>query len=367
MERFVQLHLLTAYPPANLNRDDLGRPKTALVGGAERLRISSQSLKRAWRNSDLFQESLAGHLGTRTKRMGEEVFNRLVTSGVPKQKAHEWARKIAGVFGKLNSPSKEEQKKSDYDPYDPKWTHIGQLAHFSPEELAAIDALVQKLIETKQGPSGEDLNLLRERHSAADIALFGRMLADVPSFNTEAACQVAHAITVHKVAVEDDFYTAVDDLNKGEEDVGAGHMGETEFGAGLFYLYLCLDRELLLKNLGGDAQLAERTVEALVASTATVAPTGKQNSFASRARASYVLCEKGDAQPRSLAVAFLKPVEAGREGLLANAIKALEDERERLDRAYGDGDPNAVAMNTLTGRGSLADILAYAKGGLADG
>ena len=69
----------------------------------------------------------------------------------------------------------------------------------------------------------------------------------------------------------------------------------------------------------------------------------------------------------SLAVAFLKPVEAGREGLLANAIKALEDERERLDRAYGDGDPNAVAMNTLTGRGSLADILAYAKGGLADG
>ena len=315
----------------------------------------------------MFQEKLKGHIGIRTKRMGEKVFNRMIASGVPKQKAHEWARKIAGIFGKLNSPSKEDQKKDDYDPYDPKWTHIGQLAHFSPEELTAIDALVQRLIETKEGPSEDDLNLLREHHSAADIALFGRMLADVPRFNTEAACQVAHAITVHKVAVEDDFYTAVDDLNQGEEDVGAGHMGETEFGAGLFYLYLCLDRQLLLDNLSGDAQLAERTVEALVASAATVAPTGKQNSFASRARASYILCEKGDAQPRSLAVAFLKPVETGSKGLLANAVQALEDERRRLDSAYGDGDSDAVVMNTLTGQGSLADILAYAKGGLTDG
>ncbi|BCX83023.1 CRISPR system Cascade subunit CasC [Methylomarinovum caldicuralii] len=358
MERFVQLHLLTAYPPANLNRDDLGRPKTALMGGAERLRISSQSLKRAWRTSDLFQEKLKGHLGTRTKRMGEEIFHRLVQGGIAEKQAREWTRQIATVFGKL---------KKSKDDGSIEALHIEQLAHFSPEEQTAIDTLVQRLIETKQGPSAEDLNLLRERHSAADIALFGRMLADVPRFNTEAACQVAHAITVHKVAVEDDFYTAVDDLNRGEEDVGAGHMGETEFGAGLFYLYLCLDRELLLKNLGGDAKLAERTVEALVASAATVAPTGKQNSFASRARASYILCERGDTQPRSLSVAFLKPVEAGSKGLLANAVEALEDERRRLDSAYGDGDSDAVAMNTLTGQGSLADILAYAKGGLADG
>ncbi|GLW59742.1 Cse4 family CRISPR-associated protein [Hydrogenophilus thermoluteolus] len=358
MERFVQLHLLTAYPPANLNRDDLGRPKTALVGGAERLRISSQSLKRAWRASDLFQEKLKGHIGTRTKRMGEEIFHRLAHGGIAEKQAREWARQIAAVFGKLKKSKDDGSIES---------LHIEQLAHFSPEELTAIDALVQRLIKTKEEPSKEDLNLLRERHSAADIALFGRMLADAPRFNTEAACQVAHAITVHRVAVEDDFYTAVDDLNRGEEDVGAGHMGETEFGAGLFYLYLCLDRALLLENLNGDAQLAERTIEALVASAATVAPTGKQNSFASRARASYILCEKGNAQPRSLAVAFLKPVEAGSKGLLANAVQALEDERRRLDSAYGDGDSDAVVMNTLTGQGSLADILAYAKGGLTDG
>ncbi len=358
MERFVQLHLLTTYPPANLNRDDLGRPKTALFGGAERLRISSQSLKRAWRTSPVFQERLTDHLGVRTKRMGEEICRKLTEGGIDETKARDWARHIAAVFGKLQKTKDDGSREALY---------IEQLAHFSPEERAAIDALVQKLIDTNRPPEDEDLNLLRQHHSAADIALFGRMLADAPRFNTEAACQVAHAITVHKVAVEDDFYTAVDDLNQGEEDAGAGHMGETEFGAGLFYLYLCLDRQLLLDNLGGDRELAERTIAALVESTATVAPTGKQNSFASRARASYLLCEKGDAQPRSLAVAFLKPVEAGRDGLLANAIKALEDERARLDRAYGDGDPNAAVMNAAEGQGSLQAVIDYAKGGLGDG
>ena len=355
MERFVQLHLLTSYPPANLNRDDLGRPKTALMGGAERLRISSQSLKRAWRTSDVFAERLDGNIGTRTKRLGEEIFNKLVAGGVAEKKARDWARKIANVFGKL---------KKSKDDGSVEALHIEQLAHISPEEQAAIDALVQRLIDTGEAPDENDLKLLRKQKSAADIALFGRMLADDPGFNTEAACQVAHAITVHKVVVEDDFYTAVDDLNRGEEDVGAGHMGDTEFGAGLFYLYLCIDRQLLLENLGGDTELARKTLSALVESAATVAPTGKQNSFGSRARASYILCEKGDAQPRNLSVAFLKPVEAHGDGLLANAITALAGERDRLDQAYGDGDADAVIMDTVTGEGNLREIIAYATEGL---
>ena len=357
MERFVQLHLLTAYPPANLNRDDLGRPKTALVGGAERLRVSSQSLKRAWRTSDVFANKLDGNIGTRTKRLGEEIFNRLVAGGIAEKKAREWARNIASVFGKL-------KKSRDDGSIDA--LHIEQLAHISPEEQAAIDDLVQRLIETGEAPADDDLDLLRKQKSAADIALFGRMLADDPVFNTEAACQVAHAITVHKVVVEDDFYTAVDDLNRGDEDVGAGHMGDTEFGAGLFYLYLCIDRHLLLENLGGNTELAKRTLAALIESAATVAPTGKQNSFGSRARASYILCEKGDAQPRNLSVAFLKPVEADRDGLLANAIAALEGERQRLDQAYGDGDADAVIMDTLKGKGGLQAVIAYASEDVAD-
>lgn len=355
MERFVQLHLLTAYPPANLNRDDLGRPKTALVGGAERLRVSSQSLKRAWRTSDVFADKLDGNIGTRTKRLGAEVFNQLVAGGVAEKKARDWARKIANVFGKLKQAKEDGGTEA---------LHIEQLAHISPEEQAAIDELVRRLIATGEAPTDDDLKLLRRQKSAADIALFGRMLADKPRCNTEAACQVAHAITVHKVVVEDDFYTAVDDLNRGEEDVGAGHMGDTEFGAGLFYLYLCIDRRLLLENLGGDTDLAKRTLAALIESAATVAPTGKQNSFASRARASYILCEKGDAQPRNLSVAFLKPTEAHGDGLLANAIAALEDERDRLDQAYGDADADAKVMDTVKSEGSLQDVIAYASGDL---
>ena len=73
-----------------------------------------------------------------------------------------------------------------------------------------------------------------------------------PCFNTEAAAQVAHAISVHSITVEDDYFTAVDDLNRAEDGAGAAHLGETEFAAGLFYLYLCIDKELLIGNLSGN-------------------------------------------------------------------------------------------------------------------
>ena len=140
-------------------------------------------------------------------------------------------------------------------------------------------------------------------YSAADLAMFGRMLASSPKANAEAAVQVAHAISVHEVAVEDDYFTAVDDLNEGAEDAGAAHIGETEFASGLFYLYVCIDQELLRHNLGdNNKDLAGKALRALTEAAAKIAPSGKQNSFASRARASYILAEKGDEQPRSLAV-----------------------------------------------------------------
>ncbi len=275
MSTFIQLHLLTSYPPANLNRDDLGRPKTAVMGGVQRLRVSSQSLKRAWRTSELFKRALDGHIGIRTKEMGSSVvLRRLTEADIPEYDAKNWAQSIAERFGKLKGKGGE----------------IEQLAHFSPTEVEAVNALTSTLIAERRAPRDDELNaLLRAHHTAADIAMFGRMLAASPSFNTEAATQVAHAVTVHKVAVEDDYFTAVDDLNLGEEDMGAGHIGETEFAAGLFYLYVCVDRDLLLKNLGGDEILTTTTLRALTEAAATVAPTGKQNSFASRAYASYLL------------------------------------------------------------------------------
>ena len=348
MSRFVQIHLLTSYPPANLNRDDLGRPKTATMGGAQRLRVSSQSLKRAWRKSDLFEQALAGHVGVRTKSMGRQVYAGLVEKGVKEKDAKSWAIEIAGVFGKV----KKEDKKND-DPLHV--VDIEQLAHFSPEERQAIDALIVTLAERGKGPEADELSLLRKQHSAADIALFGRMLASDPFYNTEAAAQVAHAISVHKVTVEDDFFTAVDDLNTGEEDVGAGHMGETEFAAGLFYQYICIDRELLKNNLGGDQALTDKTLAALAEAAATVAPTGKQNSFASRARASYMLAEVGDQQPRSLSVAFLKPVSGS--DMLGLAVESLEKTMKGMDQAYGDCADKRFVMNVAAGEGSLKGII----------
>lgn len=346
MNRFMQLHLLTSYPPSNLNRDDLGRPKTAEMGGATRLRISSQSLKRAWRTSPVFEEAAKGHVGTRTKEMGRRICKRLMEGEIAEKKAREWSRKIAEQFGKAKG-SKDDGK--------PEWLEIEQLAHFSPEEIEHINKLTDILIERGTEPTDEELELLREKPAAADIALFGRMLAAKPKYNVEAAAQVAHAITIHQVAVEDDFFTAVDDLNEGVEDVGAGHMGETEFGAGLFYLYICVDRRSLLENLGGDEELARRTLAALVEAAVKVSPTGKQNSFASRAYASFALCETGDQQPRSLSVAFLQPVRG--TSLLEEGIQRLMDTRDRMNHVYGDCADRFCMLNAYRGEGSLGEVV----------
>ena len=354
MSRFIQLHVLTAYPPSNLNRDDTGRPKTALVGDALRLRVSSQSLKRAWRTSDVFEAAVGQQLGTRTKMIGVEVFKTLTGAGIADKPAREWARAIAGQFGKLKADKKSETNDD---------LHIEQLAHLSPEELASIDALAQACEARNSEPGADELKLLRKPRAAVDIAMFGRMLADTPAFNMEAAVQVAHAITVHKSAVEDDFFTAVDDLNQGLEDKGAGHIGERGYGAGLFYLYVCINRELLQDNLGGDPALTAQALEALLHAVTQVSPTGMQNSFASRARASYLMAEKGKQQPRSLVQAFLKPVKPyGDRDMLALAVAALTQRCDNFDKVYGACADSRCHFDVEAAEGSLAEVVAFVKG-----
>lgn len=353
MSRFAQLHILTSYPPSNLNRDDTGRPKTALMGDALRLRISSQSQKRAWRTSDIFESALAGFIGTRTKDIGKRIHADLIAAGIADKPAREWARQIAGQFGKLKS-----DKKSDKD----EDLQIEQLAHFGPEEIESINELASACAARNTGPTDDELKLLRLPRKAADIAMFGRMLADSPAYNVEAAVQVAHAITVHKSAVEDDYFSAVDDLNDGQSDRGAAHIGERSFGAGLFYIYVCIDRALLKENLGGDEALSGKAIEALVHAITKVSPTGMQNSHASRAYASYVLAEKGDQQPRSLAQSFLKPVQPRGEGdMLTLAVKALEQRRENFDKVYGACSEAHYTINVETGAGTLDALAQFVR------
>lgn len=404
MTTFIQLHLLTSYPPANLNRDDLGRPKTAIMGGAQRLRISSQSLKRAWRTSDTVEQALSGRLGIRTKRLGAYVFHALRTGeelsalvraplpplgqasaasgGLRETEARDLAWSIASAF--VDKPRKKSDEADDDDAGDdedeqakaktgrsggkkkePKRNvdrdtlESEQLVFCSNSEIQAIGNMVKEVLKDRRIPDeGAVRNLVKDRHTDADLAMFGRMVAAAPAKGVDASVQVAHAISVHKVAVEDDYFTAVDDLNQGVEDMGAAHIGETEFAAGLFYLYVCIDRDLLCRNLQDDEQLATTTIRALTEAAATVAPTGKQNSFASRAYASYIRAEKGTRQPRSLSVAFLKPVSG--QDVLADAIAALEETGTNMDKVYGAlSDVPPCIVNAAKGEGSVEDLLKF--------
>ncbi len=347
MSRFIQLHILTAYPPANLNRDDQGSPKTAKMGGYDRLRVSSQCLKRTWRTSELFQAVLGDHLGTRTKLLGLDIYRRLLGCGIKEKDAKEWTKTIAGVFGALKKPDKNDPLVE---------LEIEQLVHVSPAERRLLDVFVDKLIAEQRAPEKDELDLLRRNEQAVDIALFGRMLASSPLFNIEAACQVAHAISVHPVVIEDDYFTAVDDLNDGLEDMGAAHIGETRFAAGLFYVYICINRELLIKNLGDNEALAHKAIRALTEAAVKVAPEGKQNSFGSRAYASFVLAEKGDQQPRSLSVAYLKPIN---QYDVPEAVQALLEQNDSFDTVYGACADRRYQLNVPQRQGTLTELLDF--------
>ncbi|WP_312952662.1 type I-E CRISPR-associated protein Cas7/Cse4/CasC [Superficieibacter sp.] len=349
MTTFIQLHLLTAYAPANLNRDDSGRPKTAYMGGVERLRVSSQSLKRAWRVSETFEDAMDGYIGKRTRRIGVDyVFRPMTSAGIAEKTAKAAAEKIAAQFGKVKNDKNAPVEKN---------LEIEQIVHVSQHEIDLIKSLVATLIAENREPTDNEVKLLRKEKRSVDMAMFGRMLASSPEFNVEAACQVSHALGVSAVTIESDFFTAVDDLNNKEEDAGSGHLGEQGFASALFYTYICISRDLLVENLGGDEELAKRAIAALTETALTVSPTGKQNSFASRAYATYALAERGNRQPRSLAAAFFQPIRDPDQ--IAAAIACLKQQRDSFDRVYGDCTDDHNELNVQKGEGSLAELLAF--------
>lgn len=405
MTTFLQLHILTAYPAANLNRDDTGSPKTMKFGNANRLRVSSQSLKRAIRTSDLFASAIGKALGydtptfdsaagkslaVRSKTfptlIGEEVIklNPMLTTDQVSL-----SNKIIAALAKAKGKTESEEEDEDDDEHkktkksDKKEKGKGKLAigtidskgsgldtkeavFLGPDEFQRIKSIAQSIADGKD-IDPRTYSVLLEKPKAVDIAMFGRMLADNPAYNVEAAVQVAHAFTTHRVTVEDDYYTAVDDLKNADrtEDRGAGFIGIQEFGAGLFYLYVCIDAGLLVSNLSNDKELAKKAVAAFIESAVKVSPKGKQNSFASRARASYVLAEAGPEAPRTLAAAFQQPVVAhDADGDIAALSTArLETLRDQFAHAYGDAPARSAVMNVAKGEdgGTLADIIALAK------
>lgn len=328
MSTYVDIHIIQSLPPSCVNRDDSGSPKSAVYGGVRRLRVSSQSWKRATRLyfNDLLD---AKDVGVRTKRVVEVLAER-ITEDAPElaDAAAELAEKVfAAARIKLAPPrgKKDAPQESGYLLFlsTSQIERLAGLAIASARGGGALDAKTVKKI-------------FKEAH-AVDIALFGRMVADDTDLNVDAACQVAHAISTHAAENEYDFFTAVDDdkSRSEEEDAGAGMMGTVEFSSATMYRYATVNLDMLVENLGdGDAAL--RALEVFIKGFCLSMPTGKQNTFANRTLPEAVVVSVRDDQPVSLVGAFEKPIRTNEaDGYLARSVGALAEHARAIEDNYG--------------------------------
>lgn len=345
MKTLIEIHVLQNFAPSNLNRDDTGAPKDAFFGGTRRARVSSQCDKRAVRQ--FFDEKVregvfsADELAVRTKR----VYQAIVEALADKRDAAETLAKaeIALSYVKLKAA---EGGKTQY------------LLFLGRREIAAlaeaIDAHWDQIVAADEGDADKPKGKAKKAAAnaapkdvqarieaafnggkAVDVALFGRMLADMPEKNQHAACQVAHAISTHAVEREFDFYTAVDDL-KPEDTAGADMMGTVEFNSACYYRYAVVDWAKLVDNLQGDAELAARGLRTFLQGFVMAEPTGKQNTFAAHNPPEFVavtVCH--DAAPRNLANAFETAIRAKTgESLTRKSAEALAAKGSALETAY---------------------------------
>lgn len=369
MTEFVQIHLLTAYPPSNLNRDDLGRPKTAYMGGIERLRISSQCIKRAIRTSSVFAQDLTDPHGVATRCVPEYVKSRLESKQIDAEVIFNFIQELHGAnfAPKDDKKSDKKAKKSlAFDKKDPEGSfkklldklrgEAKETVRYSHFELQHLDHLCDQLAQDPMHKfNDEELRILQFEKRSVDIAMFGRMYARSPAYNVEAACQISHPISVNPGVVEADFFTAVDDLANNYDQTDASILGNTLFGAAVYYTYACVDVDLLTKNLDGNAELAQKAIRNLIKALATVSPSGHQNSFASRAFADFVLVERGTQAPRSLVGAFYKPIRSANQ--MGDAVKALRTFKTKLDAAYGSKPEAEASFCIDESDGTLEDVV----------
>jgi CRISPR system Cascade subunit CasC len=368
MKTLIEMHVLQNFAPSNLNRDDTGAPKDAIFGGTRRGRHSSQSVKRAVRQDfgAKAQEGVfdADELAVRTKRVYDAIADRLAGKRDPDEARAKAT--IALSYVKLNPT---EDGKSQY------------LLFLGQREITELAAVIDEnwdLIVPPAAPATDDKTTAKKAKKAAasaapkevqakieaafnggkavDIALFGRMLADMPEKNQSAACQVAHSISTHVIERSFDFYTAVDDL-KPTDTAGADMMGTIEFTSGCFYRYAVVDWDQLVKNLQGDEALAMKGLRMFMQSFVETAPSGKQSSFAAHNSPEFVAVSvRRNCAPRSLANAFETAVRPSREASLTRkSADALIAKANVLQAAYG-GDGETFVLNLVE-----ADISGYGE------
>ena len=371
----IELHTLQNFPPANLNRDDTGSPKDCEFGGVRRGRISSQCRKRSIRTSGVFKQHLGEHIAIRTKQSNKPLAERLVARhGFDEEEAQELARAIVEQMLGWDD-AKGWTKVLFYVGYD----ELDRLAELIDEHADALRETLHAVLALGDEATKEDRNVAKkalkeamagivkvftkeqkDHVRAVDIALFGRMLAEVPGMNIDAACQVAHLISTNKVDMDFDYFTAVDDLNP-KEETGAGMIGTTGFNSSCFYGYALIDADQLAQNLGGDRELAVEGIRAFLTASLYAIPTGKQNSFAAQTPPSLFMAvvRENGAMPWSLANAFVGPIAPPKRdtdpSLIAASVGALDDHWHSLADMYGD-EGTQVYLKVAKDAGMVANL-----------
>lgn len=335
----LELHLIQNFAPSNLNRDDTSNPKDCEFGGHRRARISSQCLKRAIRQDPIFAQTTRVELAKRTRWLTHLLLEPLVAAGKPKEESEAIIKSfVTEHLSKLDDKGEKTVTLIYLSTADVQEMVAALLEKWN-EILATVQPGADKIV--KRSPvlaqlSRDLIKRTKNGTSAPDIALFGRMLAFQPELNLEAACQVAHAISTHRVIMEMDFYTAIDDLNSQGEN-GAGMIGFNSFNSACFYRYARLDWPQLLKNLRGEVDLARRTVEGFVRASITAVPGGKQNSTAAHNPPGFILAVvREDGMGWSLVNAFENPIRLkGEQALTVSSVVALDTYWGHLANVYG--------------------------------
>jgi CRISPR system Cascade subunit CasC len=357
---FLQIHTLTSYHASLLNRDDAGLAKRIPFGNAPRLRVSSQCLKRHWREALSRQLELPGGIRSR-QFFAREVFPRVKEAGVAEDLAHKLTRRLIdklidggieeGDSLALKQPVLFGAPEADF------LVALLKECAAAGDEKAAVEVLDTKLKTDKKNFKA----MLRQAghgdlFAGVEGALFGRFVTSDILARSDAAVHVSHAFTVHALETEVDYFTVVDDLNF-DDETGAAHAGDMELGAGLFYGYVAVDIPLLVSNFTGcdavrwaeqDTADVRAVLRELIRAIATVSPGAKLGSTAPHAYSEFILLEAGKQQPRSLANAYLKAVNSRGENkdAMQQAVSALESHLESLERIHGStSDTRAVATN----------------------
>ena len=331
MTTFIDIHALQTIPPSNINRDDTGSPKSAFFGGIQRQRVSSQAWKSVIRRD--FESHLdRSKLGVRTRLIADEVVARILSSA-PEFDADSAEDAVVQAFTAVGNSKKHvklERQEGDKRISD---RAVSNAALFLSNQQ--IDKLAQAIIEAngEKIPPKQVKEILNTEHGI-EIALFGRMVAEAADFNVDAACQVAHALSVHGSEPDFDYYTAVDDVVRASDDAtGAGMIGTVEMASSTFYRYANINLDALNANLG-DASVSVEATLAFVRAFIESMPTGKQNSFAARTLPDAVIVTVRNDRPISYVNAFEKAITEV-EGRRVAAARALASEAKNIEEAYG--------------------------------